>query len=486
MTFQAKHRIRRPHARVTTVWNPVTLWAAYGLPRLTFPAGGKDTVIGIGQLGGGYKLSDITAAFAEWKLPAPNITVVPLGASNSPGDDADAEVDLDMQYAAGLYSAGWVTPRAAVIRVYFAPNTEDGFASVYDAARKDGCDVLSWSWGGPEDQWSAAGAAAMAAAAKAARAAGMTLPAASGDNDSGDGNPAPTTDLPACLPDSLGCGGTTKPATGVEGVWNDGQNGTGGGASKLYTRPAYQTGEPSNLPAGRIVPDVASVADPQTGVQIFINGGTEVIGGTSAAAPTWAGIVAACKAANPAMPDVLTTVYANATLLKDITSGNNGAYQAGPGPDACTGCGAPAAGIVSLLAGIGTTTPPPTNPPPTNPPTNPPPTQPPPVTPVPPSGNFNLQLSALCGPNHAVLGATYTITAVKTSVHVGSMVAAFNLADPSFTLPPALAALLAKEEMIVADVLMVDVPLVFVGLETWAEVLTDVENAVAAGLFRNG
>jgi kumamolisin len=91
------------------------------------------------------------------------------------------------------------------------------------------------------------------------------------------------------------------------------------------------------------VPDVAGDADPATGYQIHVDGKDAVFGGTSAVAPLWAALIALMNAQlGKPLGFLNATLYAKGkTALRDITSGNNGAYQAGVGWDACTGWGSP-------------------------------------------------------------------------------------------------------------------------------------------------
>ena len=96
----------------------------------------------------------------------------------------------------------------------------------------------------------------------------------------------------------------------------------------------------------RGVPDVAGNADPSTGYSIYVDGKTIVVGGTSAVAPLWAGLIA--RFAGSRVAGFLNpTLYSNQAALRDITVGNNavkgsgGLYNAGPGWDACTGLGSP-------------------------------------------------------------------------------------------------------------------------------------------------
>jgi subtilase family serine protease len=181
----------------------------------------------------------------------------------------------------------------------------------------------------------------MEQAATAATAAGMIVFAASGDNDSSDGGPNPANvDLPASAPHVIGCGGTSKTATS-ETVWNNDPGnpsgeGTGGGFSTLFPLPTWQIGAPNG--PGRMVPDVAANADPNTGYNIVLHGQPVVIGGTSAVAPLYAGLFASF---GNKFGFITPELYLNPVCFNDITQGDNGAFRAGIGPDPCTGIGSP-------------------------------------------------------------------------------------------------------------------------------------------------
>ncbi|MGX7872393.1 S53 family peptidase [Mesorhizobium sp. ORM6] len=226
--------------------------------------------------------------------------------------------------------------------------------------RADGCDVCSLSWGSDEANWRAAAAMAgidypgrLNTAAQAATKAGMIVFAASGDNNSSDGgsNPA-NVDLPSSSPFVAGCGGTTKPHGGnaEETVWNDDPgnpngSGTGGGFSELFRpMPAWQAGAPHG--PGRMVPDVSGNADPYTGYNVFVHGRQEVIGGTSAVAPLYAGLFAAF---GRKLGLVMPQLWLNHTCFNDITKGDNGYFRARVGPDPCTGIGTPIADKLGAL-----------------------------------------------------------------------------------------------------------------------------------------
>jgi kumamolisin len=107
-------------------------------------------------------------------------------------------------------------------------------------------------------------------------------------------------------------------------------------------------GEAAAASGGRGVPDVAGNADPVTGYSIYADGKSQVVGGTSAVAPLWAALISRlAQATGTRFGLIQPALYAgvsagvNAPGFRDITSGNNGAYSAGPGWDACTGLGSP-------------------------------------------------------------------------------------------------------------------------------------------------
>jgi kumamolisin len=252
--------------------------------------------------------------------------------------------------------------------VYFTPNTDQGFldaitTAVHDAANKPS--VISISWGGPESSWTAQSMTAMDEACQSATALGITITVAAGDDGSTDGGTGNNVDFPASSPHVLACGGTKLDANGAtivsEVVWNElanNEGATGGGVSNVFALPSWQT--KAHVPAattstgGRGVPDVAGDADPTTGYTIRVDGQTMVIGGTSAVAPLWAGLVAvANQQLGTQVGLIQPAIYAAkaASAFNDITQGNNGAFSAGPGWDACSGLGSPIAGkLIPLLA----------------------------------------------------------------------------------------------------------------------------------------
>ena len=359
-----------------------------------FPAGtdGTGQTIAIIELGGGYNAADLSTYFSGLSLSVPSVTAVGVDdGSNSPGQAADGEVELDIEVA------GAVAPKASFV-VYFAPNTDQGFIdAISDAVNASPTPIaVSISWGGPESSWAAQSMSGMNEAISDAAALGTTVTVAAGDNGSSD-NPSSTSgvavDFPASSPYSLACGGTTlvgNTATNTitsEVVWNELaiQGGAGGGGvSVVYAEPAWQktagvpataatgvTGIGSAAEPGRGVPDVAGNADPYSGYQVVVDGKPQPIGGTSAVAPLWAGLIARLAQASGTRFGLLQPLlYAGITPgvdvagFHDIVDGTNGAYKAGPGWDACTGLGSPnGTALLARLSGTSTNpTPPPTTP----------------------------------------------------------------------------------------------------------------------------
>ncbi|MGO9208744.1 MAG: protease pro-enzyme activation domain-containing protein [Terriglobales bacterium] len=348
-------------------YTPLQVAAAYNFPG---GADGSGECIALIELGGGYKPADLTTYFKQLNLSTtPKVSTVSVdhGKNHPTGDPGgpDGEVMLDIEVA------GAVAPGAKIV-VYFAPNTDAGFLDAITTAIHDKTNqptVVSISWGGPESSWTSQAMTSMDEAFQAAAALGVTICVAAGDDGSTDGvtDGLNHVDFPASSPYALACGGTRLTATGStissETVWNElanNEGATGGGISDFFALPTFQAGAkvpPSANPGnhvGRGAPDVAGDADPATGYVTRVDGQPDVIGGTSAVAPLWAGLIARINQklqtpvgyANP----LLYGTAAKAGAFHDITSGNNGAYNAGPGWDACSGLGTPIG--TALLAAL--------------------------------------------------------------------------------------------------------------------------------------
>ncbi len=344
-----------------------------------FPKGldGTGQTIGIVELGGGYNTADLQTYFQGLGLNVPSVTAVSVdGGTNSPGSDADGEVELDIEVS------GTIAP-GAKIAVYFAPNTDQGFIdavtdAIHDTTNKPS--VVSISWGGPEDQWTTQSRTALDAAMQDGAMLGVTIATAAGDNGSSDGVSDGNlhVDFPSSSTFALACGGTTLQGSGTqitsETVWNEtaaNEGATGGGVSNEFALPSYQQNagvpaDPNTNFVGRGVPDVAGNADPETGYQIVVDGQSVIVGGTSAVAPLWAGLIALInqKLGTPVGMLQPQLYSIGESVFHDITSGNNdnsglGFYSAQAGWDPCTGLGSPnGAALLNALitAAAGTTT----------------------------------------------------------------------------------------------------------------------------------
>jgi len=353
----------RPARAVAGAFTPLQLATLYD-----FPAGdGGGQCIALIELGGGYRDADLNAYFGALGVPPPKVEAVPVDqASNAPTGDPngpDGEVTLDVEIAGALAPA-------ALIAVYFAPNSEAGFVDAVSAALHDRTrhpSVVSISWGAPESAWSQQTLSALNDALQTAVALGVTVCVASGDSGSADGvgDGAEHVDFPASSPYALGCGGTRISATNGqivrETVWGGGPDdgATGGGVSATFALPAWQKGlavvrgnNGSGALVRRGVPDVAANADPATGYLVHVGGDDTVVGGTSAVAPLWAALIARINATRGKPAGfVNAALYRQPSAFNDITSGNNGDFSAAPGWDACTGLGTPVGSKVAAALG---------------------------------------------------------------------------------------------------------------------------------------
>jgi len=375
------HRTKKPRA-VTGDGLPDNTYFPPELARVyNFPSefDGTGECIGIfvfNDQGGGYSLQALKKYFGHLLVPPVKlpqiVNVVVHGQGNDPhfvppdqqrnSPDVSVEVMLDLQVA------GSVAPGAKIV-MYFTQFTKQGWVDAISRAVHDTTNnpsVLSISYGNPEDDSQGLFPTpdlvkTISDTFETAKAKGITICVSSGDNGSTDGDEDgnPHVDFPASSPNVLGCGGThLESSNGVrtsETVWNndeanDGVNGaSGGGFSTIFPIPDYQQAAGIPSPNGmRGVPDVSGLADPETGVQVAdVRGNLDVrfpTGGTSATAPLWAALIARINQGLGArvgfLNQLLYTKFAQGVLF-DVTVGDNGDFQAGPGWDACTGLGSP-------------------------------------------------------------------------------------------------------------------------------------------------
>jgi kumamolisin len=319
----------------------------------------------------GYALSDIKATLkALGNLPMPRIVDVPIdGVKNSGRSDGETGLDITV--------AGAIAP-AATLAVYFAGGQVQNMihalqAMIHPAAGQPAPGVISISYGwGPDDtgtaNFSEAEYGEFTQLFADAATNNITVLISSGDSGACI---ASQTQAQVSYPASdawvTACGGTgigaVKGASFEEVVWND-SGATGGGVSARFPVPAYQNAAPgatlamARIPArngtgamGRGVPDIAGNASPYSGyLQVVGGGAPEPIGGTSAVAPLYAGLMARINANAGAAAGYLNAVLYGlpAATFRDIVSPPGPAdnsyqgvtgYPAEDGWDACTGLG---------------------------------------------------------------------------------------------------------------------------------------------------
>ncbi len=299
--------------------------------------------------------------------------------------------------------SGAMAPGANIV-AYIAPNTNNGFVDLFNTVVSQGkAQVMSTSWGLAEQFETQGYATLLNQAFEQGAAEGMSLFAASGDYGAYDAYPqykAPAVDSPASSTYITAAGGTTLPqsAAGValapgvnvgpttEAAWGwsylvpyyklfgvpSAQRmkqlvypvGSGGGYSVYFNQPSWQNGFQSTGQRG--LPDVALNADPFTGYAIYDSSSvysnstdpwSNGWGGTSFAAPQWAGITALLDQATGAPIGLATDVFyhlppsgGTVSGFRDISSGNNWGYSASAGWDPTTGLGVP--DVAELAAAI--------------------------------------------------------------------------------------------------------------------------------------
>jgi kumamolisin len=342
--------IAQPHFKslAASAFNVTKVAQLYQFPTMSK---GKGECIGIIELAGGYRQADLDAFFkGEGISPSPQVVPVGVdGHKNAPTGNPtgpDCEVCLDIEVA------GAVAPRSK-IAVYFAPNTSRGFidaimAAVHDRTHRP--TILSISWGSAEKFWQGQTLKVMNQAFQDAAAIGITVLCASGDSGSSDGvnDGQNHVDYPASSPFVMGCGGTHLQASGNTISRETAWSGSGGGFSAVFPVPVWQTGIPAHA-KGRGVPDVAGDAAPGTGYRVRVDGRRMVVGGTSAVAPLWAGLLARVNSSLSAsyrkavrvgfLNPLLYSKIGTDGSLRDITAGSNGSFKAAKGWDPVTGWG---------------------------------------------------------------------------------------------------------------------------------------------------
>ena len=336
-----------------------TIYNLKGLYAGGFDGTGQKIVI-VGQTN--IQLSDIQAFRAASGLPANDPQVILVPGSSDPGivsGDLE-EASLDIEWS------GAVAPNAQII---FVTSRNGVFDSLQYAISQNLAPVISMSYGSCERNFTTQQASSIAALAQQANAQGITVIAASGDSGAADcesqsariASRGLAVDIPASIPFVTAVGGSTfQEATTTswsltngssngsavsyipEVTWNDTAvagrlTASGGGRSIYFSKPSWQTGIGVPNDGGRDVPDISLNASGGHDGYLVCSGGScvngfrsstgglTVVGGTSAGAPAFAGVVAILnQLSNSSQGNVNPKLYAFASTapfaFHDITS----------------------------------------------------------------------------------------------------------------------------------------------------------------------
>jgi subtilase family serine protease len=329
--------------------------AYYGGTALT----GSGQTVGLLEFDG-YDMSDVTASFAGQHNSVPIQNELLDGASaGSDGDDGEQVLDI--------VQAASIAPGMSQIRVYIAPGTSQigvGDVDIFnDMATENIAKQLSCSWG-----WNPDDTAQLDPIFEEFAAQGQTLFVASGDAGAYTGSNSADNSYPAESVYLVAVGGTDLTTNGAGGPWQSETawlDSGGGPADDGFAIPSWQVGvaNSSNQASTTIrnVPDVAAEAN--TDNYLCDQGScTGDFGGTSFAAPRWAGFLAlvnqqAVAAGNSTLGFINPAIYSIGkgasyhSAFHDIASGSNNKYSAGPGYDLVTGWGSPnGIGLINALA----------------------------------------------------------------------------------------------------------------------------------------
>ena len=374
-----------PHA-----YSPAEIRDAYGVTSLLQQGitGKGQTVVLIESYGDPTLQDDLDQFSARYGLPPVTVKVlaplgtVPFDPSNSEITGWAGETALDAEIVHAIApDAGIVVMTSPVDELEGTSGLPQFLQLEQQAVSQHLGNIISQSWGASEATLSdAAGQAEIAQWAtfyqQATTTQGITFTTGSGDNGATDFTdmqatqlaPQRTTSFPTDQPWVTAVGGTTLLTDGngryQETAWNGCGGGAGGGGFSQFTSiPDFQKGLPANVLSQfnghRGAPDVSADGAPCSGWSIRAMGQWAVIGGTSAGAPLWAGLVALANQMaghplgfiNPALYAIGISSKA-AQDFRDVTQGNNTVddkgvqvqgYTAGPGWDPVTGFGSPIA-----------------------------------------------------------------------------------------------------------------------------------------------
>ncbi len=360
---------------------------AYGIDQTMFGSvvgdGSGQTIAIVDAYNDPNVVADLHAFDVQFGLPDPPsfVRVSQTGTSTLPGTDPAGPGDSwAMEIALDVEWAHAVAPKANLLLVETNSATDSNlFAAINTARSYAGVSVVSMSWGGTEGSSDASTYDRYFTTPSGH--AGVTFVASSGDAGAyASGGTTRSVSYPAASANVLAVGGTrlsvNSSGTYVsESGWgsstSSGANGgSGGGISRYVTQPSYQRGVVTQSTTYRAVPDVAFLADPASGVAVYDSWDSPSspwvqLGGTSLAAPMWAGVIAMANQGRVlnglanlnGATETLPKIYAlPSSDFHDVTTGNNG-YAAGTGYDLVTGRGTPIVNLLAVALAGGTVTP---------------------------------------------------------------------------------------------------------------------------------
>jgi hypothetical protein len=353
-----------PHINSPIGDNPANMRELYDMDSLISSANGTGQTIALFELDG-YKASDVNAYlsyYSVYGLGSPKYSNVLVGGATNTAGPGAIEVELDMEVASAI------APGASQ-KIYIGPNTDRGVNDTYNKIVTDNiAKVTSTSWGLCEYFSGTSELQTLDNIFQQGAAQGQAFFAASGDAGAYDcGDTTLGVDSPADDPNVVGVGGTH-----IQGAWGDSTDtslgpegvGGGGGLSSYFSQPAYQSGPGvSNIYSNgmRQVPDVSANADPMDGYAMYCSVAASgcsastpwiMVGGTSAAAPLWAGIATDLNQyltahSKPTLGSASAALYGLFNTAQpypayfDVTEWYNLYYPATTGYDLATGIGIP-------------------------------------------------------------------------------------------------------------------------------------------------
>jgi len=330
-----------PYSQYFYIETPASLACIYDLSQIVIPGCNPYTVTS-DATGGAHAIAlvdayddptaaaDLSAFSSQFGLPGATFQVVYAGGSRPSYSSGWAlEESLDIEWAHAM------APKAMI---YLVEASSSNLSSLMTAVTDAGNLVSAAGGGEVSMSWGSSEFSGETAYDGFFTKSGVVYVASAGDSAG--------VEYPSASPNVVAVGGTTisrNPNTGnfqQELSWQQ----TGGGPSAYESRPSYQTNIASMTGSVRGVPDVAAIADPTTGVWVYQDGSWSIVGGTSVAAPVWAGIINAAGKFSRSSVIELAMIYGSPSGYSPVANGDCGPYEGYLAMNPwsfCTGHGSP-------------------------------------------------------------------------------------------------------------------------------------------------